>query len=71
MESVDLVTSGMHCGSCSMLIEMDVSELDGVAQVRADHATGVTHVEFDPAKVTVETIVGAIQAAGYEAEVPA
>ena len=71
MESVDVATSGMHCGSCSMLIEMDVSELDGVASVRADHATGVTHVEFDPAKVSTEQIVATIRGAGYEAEVPA
>jgi hypothetical protein len=31
MESVDLVTSGMHCGSCSMLIEMDAIGIGGAA----------------------------------------
>ncbi len=71
MESVDLTTNGMHCPSCSMLIEMDVSDLDGVESVRADYGTGVTHVEFDPARVTLDKIVATIKAAGYEAEVPA
>ncbi len=71
MTSVDLTTSGMHCMSCSMLIEMNVGELPGVASVKADYATGVTHVEYDPAQVTVDEIVGAIRAGGYEAEVAA
>jgi Cu+-exporting ATPase len=71
MESIDLKTTGMHCGSCAMLIEMDVSELAGVSAVKADPAAGSTHVEFDPSLVTVEEIVAAIKGAGYEAEVAA
>ena len=31
------VTTGMHCPSCSMLIQMDLSELDGVQAVTVDH----------------------------------
>ena len=69
MGSVDIKTSGMHCGSCKMLVEMDVDELAGVTKCDADLATGVTHVEFDPEQVTVEQIVTAIKGAGYDAEV--
>jgi copper chaperone CopZ len=71
MESVDLTTNGMHCSSCSMLIEMEVGDLDGVSSVKADYGTGTTHVEFDPIKVTEDQIIIAIQGAGYEAEVAA
>ncbi len=68
METVDLKTTGMHCGSCSKLIEMEVGDLDGVAAVKADHEVGSTHVEFDSAKVSVDDIVQAIRKAGYDAE---
>jgi copper chaperone CopZ len=69
MESVDIRTSGMHCGSCKMLVEMDVNDLAGVTKADADLAAGVTHVEFDPGQVSVEQIVAAIREAGYDAEV--
>ena len=68
---VSIATTGMHCHSCSMLIEMNVSELVGVASVHADVATGTTEVTFDPAVVDVETVLGAIRASGYGAEVAA
>jgi copper chaperone CopZ len=71
MTSIDLKTSGMHCGACSMLIEMNVGELAGVQSVRADRATEITHVEFDPAVVTVDEIIKVLGGAGYPAEVAA
>lgn len=67
MTSVDLKTDGMHCGSCTMLIEMTVGDLVGVSSVKADFATGNTHVEFDPQFVAVEQITAAITEAGYAA----
>lgn len=63
-----LSTTGMHCRSCSMLVDMTVGELDGVSEVTTDHASGETVVTFDPESVTVETIVGAIRSVGYDAE---
>lgn len=63
-----LKTSGMHCPSCSMLIELNVSDLPGVESVRADYKTGVTEVVFDPGAVTSEEIVAEIEKAGYSAE---
>ena len=68
MASIDLRTDGMHCGSCSMLIEMTVGDLVGVSSVKADFASGITHVEFDPALVTVDEISKAITEAGYVAQ---
>ena len=68
MESVDIKTTGMHCGSCKILIEMDVNELTGVSLAEVDLASGVTHVDFDPAEIGVDDIVAAIEGAGYGAE---
>lgn len=67
MASIDLKTDGMHCGSCSILIEMTVGDLVGVSAVKADFATGTTHVEYDPAFVSVDDISAAITEAGYVA----
>lgn len=68
MNTIKLKTSGMHCPSCSMLIEMNVSDLPGVDSVKASHADGLTTVTFDPNTVTAEKIAEEIRAAGYEAE---
>ena len=61
-------TTGMHCPSCSMLIQMDVSDMPGVSSVVADHRTGMTEVTYDDQSVTPDEIVGAIVKAGYGAE---
>lgn len=66
-----LKTSGMHCRSCSMLIQMEVGELEGVSEVVADSAAGTTTVTFDDAAVSTERIIETIRSAGYEAEVEA
>ncbi len=69
MNTIKLKTSGMHCPSCSMLIEMNVSDLPGVDSVRASHADGLTTVTFDSSAVSAEKIADEIRAAGYEAEI--
>lgn len=71
MESIDLITGGMHCGSCSMLVQMSVEDLPGVASARADYASGRTHVEFNPDDVSRAEIIAAIQEVGYTVELVA
>lgn len=69
MNTIKLKTSGMHCPSCSMLIEMNVSDLPGVESVRASHADGLTTVTYDPSATDVDAIVAEVKTAGYDAEV--
>jgi copper chaperone CopZ len=69
MNTISIKTTGMHCPSCSMLIEMDVGELTGVEAVHAAHADGMTEVTYDPELVDSETIAQTIRQAGYGAEV--
>jgi copper chaperone CopZ len=71
MESIVLKTGGMHCSSCSMLIEMTVQDLPGVRAAKADYGSGVTRVDFDPAAISVDRIVAAIVEAGYSAALAA
>jgi len=61
-------TTGMHCRSCSMLIDMTLGDLDGVETAQTDLANGTTDVTYDSSVVTVEDIIGIIRSVGYEAE---
>lgn len=63
-----LSTSGMHCSSCSMLVDMTLGDLDGVIESRTDHATGETVVTYDDAVIGLSQVTAAILAVGYEAE---
>lgn len=61
-------TTGMHCRSCSMLIDMTLGDLEGVEDAQTDLASGTTEVSYDPSLVTLEDIIGTIRSVGYEAE---
>lgn len=63
-----LSTSGMHCSSCSMLVDMTLGDLEGVVESHTDHATGETVVTYDDAVIALSQIMGAILGVGYEAE---
>jgi copper chaperone len=63
-----LNTSGMHCSSCAMLVDMTLADVDGVITSKTDHATGESVVTYDDALVGIERIIEAIRSAGYEAE---
>jgi copper chaperone CopZ len=63
-----LSTTGMHCGSCAMLIDMTVGDLDGVESVSTEYATGVTAVTYDSDTLSLDGIIKAIRSVGYDAE---
>ena len=63
-----LKTTGMHCSSCSMLVDLTVGDLPGVVSSKTDHASGDTVVSFDSDVVGVDGIIDAIREVGYDAE---
>ncbi|HEY5540126.1 MAG TPA: heavy-metal-associated domain-containing protein [Coriobacteriia bacterium] len=63
-----LKTTGMHCSSCSMLVDLTLGELPGVSSSKTDHASGDTVVSYDPEIVGVESMIEAIRSVGYDAE---
>ena len=67
--TVHLTTTGMHCRSCSMLVDMTLGEMDGVVESKTDLPTGDTVVTFDPDTVSVDALIEAIRSAGYDATV--
>lgn len=68
MATTTLSVTGMHCPSCSMLVTLQLEEVAGVTSVSCDHVTGATVVEHD-GSVTPETLVQAVEGAGYSATV--
>lgn len=55
--------SGMHCTSCSMLIEGELEDMGVSASV--NYAKQVVDVDYDPVKTPIGTITATIQRLGY------
>ena len=68
-ERLDLAVEGMTCASCAARIERKLNKLDGV-NASVNYALERAAVEFDPADVAPEQLVAAVEAAGYQAELP-
>ena len=60
---------GMHCGACATGIQMISEGLDGVEKAFVDYDTKRGEIEFDPEKLTKETIFAEIKKLGYTATV--
>src|SRR3954471_2020420 len=59
----------MTCASCANRIERKLNKLDGVT-ASVNYATEKAAVDFDPAVVAPEQLVGTVEAAGYGAVLP-
>lgn len=68
MSTLNFKTTGLHCSSCSMLVEMTLGDITGVDSVSCAHATGLTAVTYDPAVVSPDSIFEAVRSTGYEVE---
>ena len=66
---LDLPVQGMTCASCASRIERNLNKLDGV-DATVNFATERASVSYDPGAVQPEQLLGAVEDAGYEAELP-
>ncbi len=64
-ESVTLRVDGMVCPLCENTVESVLKSLDGVVAVSADRRTQSATVEYNPARVTSEQMVQAINSQTY------
>jgi Cu+-exporting ATPase len=69
-EHVELPITGMTCASCANRIERKLNKLEGVT-ASVNYATEKATVDFDAAAVAPEQLVAAVEAAGYQASLPA
>jgi copper chaperone len=59
--------TGMHCGSCGLLIDEALEETDGVHRAQTSVRAGRTVVDADPAAVEPAALLAVIETAGYQA----
>jgi Cu+-exporting ATPase len=69
-EHLDLPITGMTCASCANRIERKLNKLDGV-DASVNYATERATVTYDPGAVQPDALVAAVEAAGYQAALPA
>ena len=63
---VDLALEGMTCAACATRIERKLVKLEGV-EASVNYATEQAAVRYDPAAVTLDDLIRAVEAAGYHA----
>ena len=59
--------TGMHCTSCTLTIDMDLEDLDGIKSAKTSYAKSEVEVEYDPNKVSDELVLQTIKKSGYNA----
>ena len=60
--------TGMTCSACSAHVEKAVSKLEGVSAVNVNLLGGSMQVDFDPAQQSNDSIIDAVIASGYGAQ---
>ena len=66
---IELPITGMTCASCANRIERKLNKLEGVT-ASVNYATEKASVSYDPEAVGTDALVGAVEAAGYQAVLP-
>ncbi len=67
MKKITLKLTGMHCTSCSVLIDTVLEELPGVKSAKTSYAQEKVEVEFDPNQIDTQQMIKVIKSEGYEA----
>lgn len=68
MKRIKLKIDGMHCTSCSMNIDFDLEDLEGIKTVKTNYAKQESEVEYDQSKVDLKKILFTIEKTGYQAK---
>ncbi len=61
-----LNVEGMSCSHCENSVKKSVGALNGVSSVTVDLKAKKVSVEFDPERVSIETIKDTIEDQGYD-----
>ena len=64
-KNVSLSVAGMTCAACARRVEKALLETDGVRAANVNLAAEKATVEYDPASVGLERLVGAVEDTGY------
>ncbi|MCG2689368.1 heavy metal translocating P-type ATPase [Candidatus Parcubacteria bacterium] len=67
MEKTILKISGMHCASCSAIIENALKNEEGIKSINVNFATEKAYLEFDPIEISIARIQKIMEKLGYKA----
>ena len=68
-QHVELAITGMTCASCAARVEKRLNKVEGVTAT-VNFASEHAAVAFDPTRVDIDDLIGAVEAAGYGAVLP-
>lgn len=68
-ERITIAVGGMRCDSCAAGIRAMLKRTSGVVSAAVSYQRKEVIVEYDPAKITPERVVEAINNLGYKAKV--
>ncbi len=68
MKKTTLDIKGMHCASCSTLIDKSLKKLDGVKDANVNLTTNRATVNFDEKKVDIQKLIKTVKDKGYGAK---
>ena len=66
MTKLVLKIKGMHCASCSILVDKLIGKQAGVAEIKTNYGSEKTSIEFDETKISLEKIDELINKLGYD-----
>ncbi|KGM97212.1 ATPase [Clostridium novyi A str. 4552] len=67
-KTVTMKIGGMTCAVCAKAVEKTTRKLEGVEKAEVNFATEKLYLEYDPSKIRISKIKGAIDRAGYVAD---
>ncbi len=70
MHTETYAVKGMHCASCSSVIEKTFKKIDGVESAEVNYGTEKAKVSFDESKTNPHDLSKHIEPLGYSLEVP-
>jgi len=64
-KKAEIKISGMSCATCALNIEKALKNTDGVSDADVNFGSEKAYVEYDPEKVDISALEGAVQSSGY------
>jgi P-type Cu+ transporter len=65
MQTATYAVRGMHCASCSAVIERSLKKLSGVERAEVNYGTEKAKISYDPSLVSPEALSREIEPLGY------
>ena len=68
-KTCNLSISGMHCASCSTVVERSVKRMEGIHEANVNLSTAQATISYDENKISTKDIIATIVKKGYGASV--